>query len=290
MSLPLPIRLDRLQEALQIILTDALDTAGGGPEVLWGYSEAVWEGVPDSGLVLLTMVGGPQPFIRSGARGTILNAATSIVVTVDSVEVGKRYIIRLNGFDYRTDAVAGDTVTTIRDRLRAAIEADDLETATATDAGADSITLTADFLGGLRSLQLVGALSSSGLVLDGESVLVTEGAQVMLTSIQAFSKGREPRNGAWATISRVMAVFQSEDYVETLRRFGVGVWTKGAATDLSAIAGGHWESRVSYDLTLAAKAIWVRPVARIENLNTTFNGTGPNGSPIASQTFTVTAP
>ena len=289
--IPLPIRLDRLQLGVNEILTDALDTSGGGPEVLWAYGQAVWEdNVPDAGLVSLDMIGGPQPFIRSGKRGTLLNAAATIVVTVDSVEIGKRYIVRLNGFDYFTDYQAADTVTTIRDRLRDLINADPLETATASDTGGDAITLTADSLGGMRTRQLVGAISSSNLVLDGDSVLVTEGAQVMLINVQAFSKGREPRNGAWATQARVLAALQSEDYIETLRRFGVGVWSKGPPTDLSAIAGGHWETRVSFDVTLAARAVWVRPIGRIESLQMTINGITSTGAPVVTQTFITTTP
>lgn len=282
MSLPLPIRLDRLQKVLFDVLTDALAPI----QVAWAYSEESWETVPDEGLVSLTMIGGPQPFIRSGKRGTILNAVSTITITVDSVEVGKRYLIRLNGFDYFTDAVGGDTLTTIRDRLRDAINGDPLETATASDSGADAVTLTADSLGGMRSLSLSGALSAGAPVLDGDSVLVTEGAQNMLINVQAFSKQREPRLGAWAIIQRCLAVVQSEDYVETLRRFGVGVWTKGVVTDLSAIAGAHWESRASFDLSVAAKAVWVRPVDRIESVETTLNATNPT----VQEIFTVDAP
>jgi hypothetical protein len=291
MSLPLPIRLDRLQLGLDQVLTDALDTANGGPEVLWAYGQAVWEAnVPDAGLVSLSMVGGPQPWNRSGKRGTLLNAAESIDVTVDSLEVGKRYSVYLNGFQYFTDATGADTVTTVRDRLRDQINADDLETATASDVSADTFRLTADSLGGMRTLRVVGALSTSNLVLDGDSVLVTEGTQTMLVNVQAFSKEREPRLGAWATIARVQAAFQSEDYIETLSRQGVGVWGKGPPTDLSAITGGAWETRVSFDLTLAAQAAWVRPISRIEAVQVAFTGTLEDGTPVASSTFTVNSP
>ncbi len=278
MTLPLPIRLDRVQKALYDVLTDALDTAGGGPVVSWSYNEASFEGnVPDAGIVSLTMIGGPSPFNRAGRRGTLLNAASAITVTVDAAEVGRRYILRLNGFDYLHDAVVGDTVTTIRDSLLGQL---DEPAASGVANGADSIDLSADSLGGLRSLQLVGPLSSSGLVVDGRSVLVVDGEQTMLVNIQAYSKGREPRNGAWALMARVYAALQSEDYVETLRRFGVGLWGKGVSTDLSAVVGAHWETRVSMDLTIAARSTWVRPIDRIESVDGTFN----------TSTFTVNAP
>jgi hypothetical protein len=108
----------------------------------------------------------------------------------------------------------------------------------------------------------------------------------MLVNVQAYSKGREPRTGAWALLQRALGAVQSEDYVSTMRQFGVGVWTKGVVSDLSAIAGAHWETRASFDLSIAAKAVWVRPVDRVESVNATLNTAGP-----ATQTvFTVSAP
>ncbi len=282
--IPVPLRLDRVQSSLFNTLGDAVDPV----RVAWAYGEQVFEDIPDEGLVSLTMLGGPSPHLRGGKRGTILNAADSIIVTVDAVEVGKRYIVRLNCFDYRTDAVLGDTPTTIRDRLRDEINNDALESVTASDSGVDAITLTADYLGGMRDLFLIGALSSSGKVLNGESVLVVEGAQSMLVNVQTFSKCREPRNGAWAIAQQVLAALQSEDYIETLRRFGVGVWSKGVLTDLSAIAGAHWETRVSFDVNIAARAFWVRPVARIDTLTANITANNPTGTPAGSSTFTNT--
>ncbi len=281
MSLPLPLRLDRVQQALFETLTDAVAPV----RVAFAYTQQSWDTVPDEGLLLLTMIGGPNPFLRSGKRGTLLNAVSSIDVTVDAVGTG-RYVIRLNGFSYFTDGVGGDTVTTIRDRLVTAINADALETATATPLAADSITLTADSLGGLRSLSLSGELSSGPPVLDGRSVLVTEGAQNMLINVQAFSKCREPRNGAWAILQQAFATVQSEDYVEAMRALGVGIWTKGPATDLSAVAGAHWETRASFDLSIAAKAVWVREVGRIEKAILTTQTSNPTTTTVA----TITAP
>ncbi len=93
MSLPLPLRLDRIQKALFETLGDACATT----QVAWGYSELAWETVPDEGLISLTMVGGPSPFILSGKRGKLLNAVDSILITVDAVGLG-RYVASLNDF------------------------------------------------------------------------------------------------------------------------------------------------------------------------------------------------
>lgn len=282
MSLQLPLRLDRIQQGLFEVLSDALNPT----RVAWGYNQQAWETVPDEGLVLLTMVSGPRPFIRRGKRGSLLNAVDSIPLTIDAATPAARYVVNLNGFSYYTDHTGGDTVTTIRDRLLDAINADSLETATASAVGADGLTLTADSLGGLRHLTLSGPISAGAPVLNGASVLITEGAQEMMVNVQSFSKGREPLNGAWALSTRAMAALQSEDYVETLRRYGVGLWGKGTVSDISTVAGGEWETRTSFDLTIAARATWVRPVDRIESVKLTNN----TEAPVSTQEFTITAP
>lgn len=281
MTLPLPLRLDRIQRAMYEPLTDALAPI----RVAWGYNEQSWETVPQEGLLSLTMVGGPQPWLRSGKRGTLLNAADSIDLAVTSVSPSERYVVRLNDFSYFTDVQPGDTIDTIRDRLVDLVNADELETATASPAGLGVLRLTADGLGGLRSLTLSGPLSADAPVLNGESVLVTEGTQAMLVNMQAFSKGREPRNGAWAIIQRALAVMQSEDYVGQMTALGVGVWSKGVVSDLSAVAGGHWETRASCDVNISARAVWVRPVARIETVSGTLAA-----DPSVTVAFGATAP
>lgn len=286
MTIPVPLRLDRVQKALFESFADAVAPV----RVAWSYNEQTFESVPDEGLVDLRMIGGPSPFIRTGRRGSLLNAADSVTITVDSVEVGGRYVVRLNCFSYFTDAIAGDTVTTIRDRLSAQINADALESVTAVDVGADALRLDADYLGGLRSLEIFGALSAGAPALNGASVLVVEGTQAMTINVQAFSKGREPRSGAWAIVSQLYAALQSEAYVEAMRALGVGVWNKGAATDLSAIAGAHWETRASFDITIAARAFWVEPIERIESAQLTLKTINLDGSPVANTNIPLNTP
>jgi hypothetical protein len=261
MSIYTPIRLDRMQRAMMLALEDAC-----GVGVHWALTEPSHEQL-GAEFIALRLVGGPSPFNRTGKRGTLLNPATSIVVTVDAATVGKRATIELNDFMYGTDIVALDTVTTVRDRLSALIAADTLEPVTPSDVGADGIMLTADFLGAMRNLNVFGPLSTGSLVVNPNSVLVTEGEQSMLCNVQSYSKGQEPRNGAWALSQLAYAAMQSEDYIEQLHAAGVAVWERGISTDLSAVIGGRWESRVSFDLTLAMQSAWVRPIARIETVN-----------------------
>lgn len=281
-----PLRLDRLQIGIGQALTLAYgNVASGGPLITFSYQEQSFEQVPVGGLVALTIVSGPAPFLRSGKRGTLLNAVATIPLTVTTATVGVRYLVRLNDFDYFHDAVGGDSVTTIRDSLIAQIEADTFETATATTLAADGLTLAADFVGGLRTLQVSGPITAGAPVASGSSVLVTEGDQQLLLGIQCFSKNREPFSGALAMIAVAEATFQTESMSAVMSRFGVGVAGKGPVTDLSAIAGGHWETRASFDVTLAAHAAWVDQIERIESVDTTIDFT----EPAVSVNFTTTA-
>ena len=115
---------------------------------------------------------------------------------------------------------------------------------------------------------------SSAKVVSDQSVVVVEGENTMLVNVQAYSKNREPYNGAGMLTQICYASLQSESYVQELDDSGVAVWEKGVPTDLSAIAGGRWETRSSFDLTLAMHAAWVEDSERIESLSltTTFSG------------------
>lgn len=281
-----PLRLDRIEIGLFQAISGAFNPAPSGPTVAWDYQENSFEQVSVGGLISLSLSAGPAPFIRQGARGTLLNAVASIPITVTTAVVGQRYLLRLNEFDYFHDAVGGDSVTTIRDALVAAINADAHETATAADLAGDSLTLTADFVGGLRSLTLSGGLSSGAPVDSGDSVNVIEGDQALLLQVQTFSKGRTPLAGAWGLTSVVQSALQTPSLVELLRTFGVGLGAKGTPSDLSAIAGGHWSTRTAFSVTLTARSAWIDPVERIETLETTVNLSNPT----TSVTFTTTAP
>ena len=279
MNLPTPIRFDRLQRGLFSTLSDALAPT----RVSWAYTEQSFETVPDEGLVSLTVSGGPRPVSRQHERGTLLNPISDVVLTVSSVVLGARYSIRLNCFDYATEATATDTVETIRDRLSGLVNADTIDDVTATNIGADSIDLVAGSPGAIVSLQIFGPISAGAPNIDPQSVLVTSGGQEMSITCEAFSKGREPRFGALTLASRAMAALQTFDYVQTLLSFGVAIRSKGPIIDLSAIAGGHWETRASFDFVAAMAATWVRPVDRIETVNATIQ-TGT-----ISTSLTVTA-
>lgn len=268
-----PIRLDRLQTVLTNEFTRALELQAGPPEVHWALTEPTHGQLPVS-YVALRMIAGPSPFIRSRKRGSLRNPSTSIDITVDSVVEGRLYGIELNCFLYSTDAVGGDTLETIRDRLVDLISNDLLEPVTPTDVGADGLRLTADFTGAMRELKLFGPLTASANVVSDQSVIEISGTNTMLVNVQAFSKNREPWEGAPMLAQICYAALQTETYVEALRCNGVTVQNKGTPTDLSAVHGGRWETNQSFDLALAMQSAWVEDADRIESLSltSTFSG------------------
>lgn len=280
MSLPVPLRLDRLQQGLFGALGDAFPAPPAGPTLSWGYGEQSFETASDGGLISLTVIAGPSPFIRNGRRLTPIHDTQSIRVTVDSVVADKRYSIRLNGYTFTYDATGADTVTTIRDGLLGALNADETTgyaTSSSVSFGADSIDIAQASPGGLWELSLHGPLSSSNRVDSGTAGFVT-GDQQVVVGIQCFSKGREPRNGASALMGVIEAALQTESVVNKLRNFGIGVGAKGPINDISAVAAGHWSTRTAFDVTLYMRAAWSETVSTIETVEGTITTSQPSTS------------
>jgi hypothetical protein len=261
MTIAAPVRIDRLQTALYTELSAAL----GGAEVYWAYTAPTHEQLPAS-YVVLTTVAGPAPFNRAISQGTLENPATSIEIAVTSATVGATYTIELNAYPYSTVGIGGDTVTTIRDRLISAVNADAVEPVTASIFDANELTLTADFNGALVSLELFGPLSASAPVVSDTSVLVHDSEQTMLVNIQAYSKNREPWNGAESMTTVCYAALRSQSVVDALARSGIVIWTKGVPTSIPVVIGSRWESRSSFDVTFAMRSVWAENVERIETV------------------------
>jgi hypothetical protein len=91
-------------------------------------------------------------------------------------------------------------------------------------------------------------------------------------------------------MSRIESIFETADYVDTLSEYGIGIWNKGIATDISAIAGANWESRVTIDVQMAMRSALVRPVDQIETVLGTINALGSGGSIISTTSFVATPP
>ena len=282
MTLLSPCRLDRFQTALIEVLDDAL---GASSSVGWAYGEAIWnDNFPSGNLVNLSLLQGPSFHNRSGAQGSVLLPPTVVTVQVDTATTDVRYVTTVNDFKYFYDAEAGDSVSDIRTGLVASIVADTESpyTAAAT-VNAGEYTLTPDATGSIWQMA-VSALQTGTATLDTQAVLKVQSTRTLTVALGCFSKGRSPRSGAWDIAARCQAAITSPAYAETFARYGVGVWGKGPAADLSDLAGGHWESRVSFDVDFAIQSTHTETVGQIESVATTLNFTGP----VATETFTIT--
>lgn len=275
-----PLRLDRLQQSLFEVIGEAVAPT----EVHWAYTQPTREQLP-ANFIELQMIGGPGPFVISGKRGTPLHAISTVTLEVDSVTAGQRYSIILNDFSHFYDAVGGDTPTDVALAIAISINADTYEDVTATPSSA-TVALVAGVAGAIRALATLGDISvAAGPAYYASYMLLTEGTETMLINLQAYSQSAEPRDGAWAIIKQAQAALQSEDLVETLRAYGVGSWDKGQPTDISAVAGANWESRVSVDLTFAMRSSWARFVDVIETVEGIITLTDQAGNTVATTTY-----
>lgn len=254
------VRLDRMQKGLVELL------AGVADNVLWTKTEPPAEQLGDD-VIALDPIAGPSLDKRTGAgANTTLLPADSVVVRVTAATVGTRYVVKLNHFRYYTDGIGGDTVSTIRDRLLAALAAGEAGTHTIGADGADGISIVADAFGNLRRLSLLGDLAADPAVYSGNAVLEKDVTVRVMVSVQCYSKARPFRSGAASLADAALDALQAVELVEELSRYGVGIWDKGDVVNLDAIAGGHWESRRNFDLLLAARTVDVRAVDTIETV------------------------
>lgn len=286
MPLDSPIRLDRLQRGMFEALSDALSPATVG----WSYGQAAFEGVGDE-LVSLQMASGPSYWTQKHKRGRLILPFDSLTLEVTDATPTTRDIVTVNGIDHAVDVVA-QTPEQIRDELLALLNADPANDPWSAAAGGSpsELVITPSSFGSVFSVELFGELAEVSQTTSGDAALLTEGTRVFTITIQCFSKSREPRNGAWSLMSRVESVFETEEYVQQLDAYGLGLWDKGIATDISAIAGANWESRVTLDVEVAMRSAQVRPVDQIETVQATINARGDDGNIIATTTFTVASP
>jgi len=284
MTIASPIRLDRLQLALQTVLSDAL---GSHAEVGWAYGEGLWDdNFPSGNAVNMTLISGPNFHNQNCVRGEVFVPPTTVNVKVDSATANERYIIAINEYNYYHDATALDTVTTIRDALVALIVADTESPFTAAPAVAvDELTVTPDAVGSIWQMAVSNQMTGTP-TLSSQAVLKVQDTRRFTVAFGCFSKERFPRSGAWDIAARAQAALTSPQYLEVFNQYGIAVWGKSPTTDLSDIAGGHWESRVNFDVDFSLRSTFTTDVERIEHVGMTLNLSAPT----ETVTFTVDKP
>jgi hypothetical protein len=261
MTILLPINLARFQTALVTVFDDATGAESG-----WAYGEGVYNSTFAGDFVNLTLTG-PMPQATTAARGNAIQPCASVDFTVDSAVEGQLIGVYVNDIPIRHEVTGVDTVETIRDTLVAAVAAIAPDEFTATAGGAAGAwTLEPAYFGGIWSARYFGSMSAD-VTLEDELAMVTIGTARFSVQVEAFSKGREPSTGAWALASKLMAALQLPEYTQTFADYGVGIGTIGQGVDLTAIAGGSWETRVAFDFAVNLRTVVVRPVDQISTVS-----------------------
>jgi len=287
MPLQAPLRLDRFQQGLFSVVSDAM---GPTTSVTWGLGQAVYESL-EAELVVLTVPNGPGYFNQNHARATTILPFDSITIDVTGATAGVRDVISVNCIDYFVDADGVITDEDIRDAFVIALNENSNDPWSAADgAGSTELVITPDSFGAIWSLEILGELAAISQTVSGNAASLTQGTRTITVGIQCFAKNRTLRAGAAAMIAKIQSIFEDPGYSADLSVFGIGVWDKGPCVDISAIAGANWESRYSMDVQMAMRSAITRPVDHIETINATIYGECPPGTVIATETFTVTAP
>lgn len=257
MTIPSPVNLGRFQTGLVQVLADAT-----GLQVAWSYGGGVYSSTFGRQFVSLTMRG-PVPQATTAARGFRINPCASVAFTVTAATEGQLIGVYVNDIPIRHEVTDTDTITSVRNTLVAAVaEVAPSEFTATAGGGAGEWTLTPAYFGGVWAASKFGSMDSD-VTLEDELALVTAGTQRYSIQVEAFSKGTDPSTGAWAMVNQLMAALQLPDNAVTLKDYGVGIGQIGQGVDLSAIAGGSWETRVAFDVDVNLRSVVVSPVGQI---------------------------
>ncbi len=259
------IRLDRLQIALRQALVDGLPT---GTVVYWAPPTPVEHQLPDV-VIALSMVAGPGSHLQhsSGVTQPVLR---SVLCTLLPLVVGNRVGVRLNGYDYTTDVVAGDTHTTVRTRLLDLLNADP-EPVTAAAGILDSdFTLTSEVFGAIATLFSTGPLTAPTYVDYTERGSATTVTRRVLVSLSVLTRNPEPWRGAQHFGSLCHDVLWAAPAQTLLRRYGFGLGNLSAPSSIPLLESTTWQGRTSLDCLLFSRSTSIVPVDHITSASPTF--------------------
>lgn len=237
-----PCRLDRFEKVMVSVLGEAT-----GKQASWSMGQGVYTST-FAGDFLSLSVDGPIFPATTGGRAFIIQPCASVAFVVDAVVTGQLLGCVVNDVPFRVQVAADDTVDTIRDTLVAAVTADaGGEFTGVAGVAAGAWTLAPTSFGSIWSARSFGSMTGV-VTLEDEFASVTQGGAQFTMTVEAFSKARTPRAGAMALALKCMTALQMPAYALTLRDYGVGIGTISPPVDLSAIAGGNWETRVAFDV------------------------------------------
>lgn len=283
MIIAAPVRFDRMREALQFVLNDAL-----GPDVTvkWGR-DSVQRDSTKASMVSLTPSTGAVVAGNWRGRRLVLSPI-SISFTVTSATIGVLYSLYLNGFPYRHEVTGVETVDDVRDALLAKVVADARSPYSAASGAAGELVVTGDYAGALFQAEALPAQDWTIAQGATSATAVRERPSVTTLTVGSYSKGVDIFDGASDLDARVNAALSLQQYQTTFTDFGVSLQSRGTPTDISAIAGAGWETRISRDIGIGLRSISTETTETIETVNMTSIFKTSTGQDIFTQQYTLT--
>ena len=255
----LGVRLPHLERGLAAALSGVADV------VAWARGAAPRD--PGS-LLSLRLLSPPTTRARYG--GVVRARSTGGTVTVTGASEGERNVVTIDGYRYVRDVPGSSSITEERDALLAAIAAGEAGRLTVAANGSDGIDLTPVDVTALWELELLGELT--GDVDHLGACRVDTRQQSAVLELQAFVR-HVPTDGVYladsasAVLAAAQARLSSEQRYHELAEWGVGVgeWLSDP-TDISAIAGGRWETRAQALVGLNLRSTYVESVDYFEGV------------------------
>jgi len=269
MAVLVPVRIGRMQAALKAAIAAIL---GSSPSILWAHAE-IPRPTSTTDIVRLQMLSGPSHVGTFMDEAVTADLPTSSTVTISAVTIGRRYWIRLNGYDYGHDAAGVEDKDDVRDALIALINATDAEeTATASIGGSGVIALSPDVPGGIQTIEVSPAAQMTIANGGTEFIRLVTGERQSTISIQCFAHSEKLTTSAHSMAAQIKAGLDLETVKALLVEAGVSVMSVGDTVDLTAIAGAHFETRAQFDLTIFQKSVLTEQISSIENVEFTLQG------------------
>lgn len=256
------IRFDKVQTALFDFVQ-----AATGATASWGYGSPNFDTLPND-FVNMIVSGGPSPGLRPRVHWGVACPPEVVELDVLSPSPLVRVLVRVNRYPYWVDPTPGESATSVRDRLLALIEAG--ESIPVAASGATGITFSPASPIDLWALSVSDGLDVIDATPGDQGVLVTESGRLITVTFTAYSKGREPYDGAWNLAARLADGFESDALVAALELQNIGIRNIGPAADLSAVDAAQWETRVSMDVTASVLSAHAEAVDTIEEAGLTM--------------------
>lgn len=285
-------RLDRVQRGIHSVLNALAPNTIG--ETGWVNGQKPYQTdpkTPPSSLLTYALTSGPNPGKRIGAHADrILKPPDSVVVRFTGATVGARPWIRLNGFEHWFDVPGGATDSDIRDAFIASINLEHADECVASINDPNEMLLTANFLGGLWSLEFLGEIAVGNGVFSDNAVALTTGLEESILTLNAYSKNRTLKDGARSILDEAIGELRLRQTIHTLSRYGMSLGDRGPVIPLDAIAGANWETRASIDINLRTTSYIIEPRDLVETVTINLDIFAAGASTPFQQTVLAQAP